>query len=148
MHSLAPVIARHLPQRDQPRLRHRTLGLLLAVFALLGQLSAALAMPMPDEEPSAASGWTFPICHTDSPANFPGDPAPPAPAHHHHGMDCALCPLCAALAAAVLLAPPGPPVLPGPAIASLPAAAIPPARAPPLRTLAAATYPTGPPALS
>lgn len=110
-------------------------GLLLAAFALLGQLMLGAATM-----PAAASPLgEVPICHADD----GGVPATPA-GHRHHGADCALCPLCAALTqpAAALAAPP---VLPAPRLVAAPRPS-PPARAPPPATpTRLAAQPRGPP---
>ncbi len=125
--------------RPRSHLRVRTLGLVLAVLALFGQVSAAWATAPPASGPQPG-GPAFPICH----ASLPDDAGGTAPAAHHDGLDCALCPLCTALAAAALLPQPGPDVPPT-AMLPLPAASPPPARAPPATAVSAATYPTGPP---
>ncbi len=120
----------------------RAYGLMLATLALLAQILAAVAMPLPIVD--AGLDGSFPICHAGA-ADDAGPPAPAGP--HHHGMDCTVCPLCTALAAAVLPAPDVPAMgAPDALVAGL--AAWPPSHAPPALAIRAATFPTGPPRLS
>ena len=120
-------------------------GLLLAVLALVSQLALG-SIAMPDEAAAreqsvAALDSLSIICSATTPVEHaPGQ-------HHHHGMDCAVCPLCAALAMHAVVLGSGPD-LPAPSSrlahrATLP----PPARAPPAQPRHAPP-PRGPPVLT
>jgi len=116
-------------------------GLLLTLFALAMQLSAASIVPFAGlpavglDRLVAAS-----ICHGDGAAtDHGGTPT------QHHAPDCAVCPLCQAIAhAGALLAVPAVGFA-TPVLLLARAFALPPARAPPGRT-ATATSARGPPA--
>lgn len=120
----------------------RAYGLALATLALLAQVVAAVAMPLPTVD--VGFDGSFPICHAGA-ADDAGTPAPAVP--HRHGMDCAVCPLCTALAAAVLPTPEVPGMAAPGGMVVVPVA-WPPSHAPPALAIRAATFPTGPPRLS
>jgi len=117
------------------------LGLLVALFALAMQLSAASTVPFAGLPATGLDKFVAAsICHSGAAADDHG--GPPA---QHHAPDCAVCPLCQAIAhAGVLLAAP----LSGFAVPLTLVARtfeLLPARAPPGRR-ATATSARGPPA--
>ena len=125
--------------------RCSTLGLLMAVLALLGQVALGSIMPVQAAPSNTALFGDVPLCHSGAPVG--SDNGAPA-GHAQHGMQGALCPVCHALAAAAFLPVSAPqPLAPSTTLVARHAPS-PPARAPPVAAVLAATYPTGPPNLA
>ncbi len=117
----------------------------MAVLALLGQLTLAPVSPGIMALPDAAPFGDIPICHSGEPVG--SDSGSPA-GHAQHGMQCALCPVCHALAAAAFVPVPASEPLAPAMVLTAQHTWPPPARAPPVAAVLAATYPTGPPSLA
>ncbi len=100
--------------------RPPSLGMLLALLALIAQLGFGTALPRSDADAVLAATT---LCHSDD-----GGPAPSAP----HTPDCVLCSLCATVASTVFMLPADGPAIPPPlTIAIVRASELPQATAPP-----------------
>jgi hypothetical protein len=126
------------------RAPHRPAGLLLAILALVGQLALG-AMVMPADAAAVAQS----VAELDAASILCVGTPPPvhAPPHRHHAIDCALCPLCAAMATHGVILSAAPSLPAPPAAIAARAALPPPARAPPAQPRRAA-LPRGPPILA
>jgi hypothetical protein len=113
--------------------RAHSLGLLLALLALLMQIGVSAPLPQSDAEAVLAAAS---FCHPDDGSGAPARP---------HTPDCALCPLCLTVASMPFALPASGPRLPLPRVVALPRSDAPIRTSPPPSTARLAARPRAPP---
>ncbi len=93
--------------------RSHSLGLLLALLALVMQIGVSAPLPRSDAEAVLA---TATLCHSDDGSGTPSSP---------HTPDCALCPLCLTVASVAFALPASGPSIPTPRVVGRPLAGLP-----------------------
>ena len=121
-----------LPDRMMPR-RPPSLGLLLALLALVMQLG--FGVPVPRSEADAVLAVAT-LCHSDDGGGAPSTP---------HTPDCSLCPLCVAVDGTAFTLPASGPAIPAPRTAALARPAAPPPSTAPPSTTRFTAQPRAPP---
>jgi len=113
--------------------RPHSLGLLLALLALVMQIGIGVPLPRSDAETVLAAAT---LCHSDDGGGGPATP---------HTPDCVLCPLCLTVASMPFALPASGPSVPAPRIAVLPRSGTPVRTSPPPSAARLAAQPRAPP---